>query len=525
MQSETILKSIELPALSRMPSEITEPGKQNRMSLLSIFDFLKKVEYPPEYEETSNLILKKSFLFSAVAAVLAKKINHLNPDECYASGLLADIGQILLFLYAPARYHKIYSPADKKLIEKERATFQIDHIQLGAAFCEQRDFPGYIKTGIINHFEPGSDAVHSKIVFVANQITELLLTRDESDMQDIFPEVEDHAEKLLHLSLPEVEEAVKSLPHVMQTYMKDFPEMQKDLHEIAATGASLIVTLIKKERGTRELSEYKKELEQTRKSLQRLQKSAMVGEMLPVILHKLKNKITPIIGYAQILLTRVQDESIRQKVFKIEKNADELTDQLNSLRDYFKSDGWVKEKENLNRIINDLKPYFNELKTVENISIHLDLGPEVPRGTLIPGQIEMLVTHLVENAVLAIREKVAKGECKEGDGIITIKTRRTPDADTYILSIRDNGIGIEGKEVHNIWVPFYSQFPDRGGLGLSICEKIIANHGASHSIESVKSEFLEVTVTFPFKEKPAAEEEQGYIGGPAKKIPDKLPYE
>lgn len=506
MQSKNILKSIKLPAFSGTPYEITELEKQNRMFLLSIFDFLKKVEYQPEYEETFNLILKKSFLFSAVAAILAKKINHLNPDECCVSGLLADIGQILLFLYAPGKYHKIYSPADKKLIEKERETFNIDHIQLGAAFCEQRGFPDYTKTGIINHFELSSDAVHSKIAFIANQITELLLTEDESDIQEIFPEVENHAKKLLHLSLPEVEEAVKSLPHIMQTYMNDFPEIQKELHQIAETGSSLIMTLIKKERGTRELSEYKKELEQTRKSLQRLQKSAMVGEMLPVILHKMKNKITPIVGYAQILLTKVQDESIRQKILKIEKNADELTDQLNSLRDYFKSDGWVKEKENLNRIINDLKPYFNELQAVENISIHLDPGPEVPRDTLISGQIEMLVTNLVENAVLAIREKVAKGECKEGDGIITIKTRRTPDADTYTLSIRDNGIGIEGKQVHNIWVPFYSQFPDRGGLGLSICEKIITNHGASHSIESVKGEFLEVTVTFPFKEKPDEED-------------------
>ncbi len=753
MQSEKILKSIKLPTLSKTLYEIIELEKENPLSLLkdvkniiekdpllsahilkvansafygflhevrslshaigllgmrkirniaftfSVFDFIKRVDYQPEYGETFNLILKKSLLFSAVAAVLAKKINHLNLDECYVSGLLADIGQILLFLYAPGKYHEIYSSRDKKLAEQERKAFYTDHIQLGMAFCEQWNFPDYIKAGIKNHYELGSDTGHNKIAFIANQITELLLTEDESDIKDIFREVENHAKKLLHLSLSEVEETITSLPDIMQTYLNDFPEMQKELHKIIETGSSLIIKLMKqemdmvllaqeltdsqkrlakekiflshmlnlsyffsslmspgkiinslfeyfehfiteftiafiykepgtenfllmkgkefdgqpihiddfhslvksrisneavrlemaemeklaieadkftlvfpisyhtsffgflllkvakedylaldlemsyvqilaniiansfqnyfsfqglknetnkKELVTRELFEYDKELAQSRKALQRLQKSEMVGEMLPVIFHKLKNKITPVLGYAQILLTKVQDEGLRQRISKIEKNANELTDQLNFLRDYFKSDERVKEKENLNRIINGLKPYFDRVQAVENIRIHLDLGPGVPRDRLIPGQIEMLVTNMVENAALAIKEKVAKGGCREGDGVITIKTRQTPDADTYTLSIRDNGIGIEEKQTHDIWTPFYSQFPDRVGLGLSICEKIIANHEASRSIESVKGEFLEITVTFPFKEKPVEEEAPGYIARPGR---------
>lgn len=277
----------------------------------------------------------------------------------------------------------------------------------------------------------------------------------------------------------------------------------------------------KKTMVTRELFTSDKELTQSKNNLLKLQKNEILSEMLPVIFHKLKNKLTPILGYSQILLTKVQDESIRERIAKIEKNANELTDQLNYLRDYFKSEEQLREKENLNHIIRSLKSHFSEIQSRENIKVNLDLDPSVPDVMLIPGQIELLLTNVVDNAVLAIKEK-AKHKNGRGDhdshvGQISIKTRvtRTGSSHAYTLSIRDNGIGIDEADLQEIWAPFYSRFPGKAGLGLCICERVISNHEATRIIKSTRGEYLELTVTFPFKKTSAEHEITDYIQVPS----------
>ena len=651
----------------------------------SMIDFFKKVEFPPEFDKTFNLILKKSFLISAVSAILAKKSEYINSDEWYVSGLMADIGQMILFLYSPKNYCKIYSTIDKNLIPGEEKKFKTDHIEVGIAFCSQWNFPAFFNTAIKNHFELSSDNEHSKICFISNKMAELLLTEKEEDKKTIFMELESHMKKRLRMGLPQVEEIIKTLPLMMEVYINDFPEVQNDLNEIVEIGSSFIMRSVKKEvdlavlakeltdsqsklakekiflshmldlsyffssltspqkiisslfkyfekvvveftieflykipegdeflfmtgeeKGEgrpisihdfdslvkarisnevirleademkklnkdpgicclafpisyyhnffgfllmnvdkekylifdleifyvqilanmiafsfqnyhtlqslkkeinkkeliyKELLKSDKQLVRSRETWLQLQKSEITGDLLPVIFHKLKNKLTPILGYSQVLLTKVKDAGIHQRIEKIEKNANELTDQLNLLRDYFKSDLQLKERENINNIINRLKPYFSEIETNEKIKIDLDLDYSIPSDTLISGQIECLVTNIVENAVQAIKKK------EECEGIITIKSKDESSQGSYTLTIRDNGIGIKKKDIHLIWAPFYSGFRNSPGLGLAICERIISTHEGLHHVESREGEYTEFK--FTFKRKPGMEEKTG----------------
>ena len=731
MDSKKILNSVKLPTLSKTLYEIIELEKENSLTFLkdvkstiekdpllsahilkvansplygfsqkirtishaigllgirkirtiaftfSIFDFFKKVDYHEEFGKTFNLILKKALLISSISTILANKTNQVNSDELYVSGLLSDIGQLILFLHSPIKYSEIYSCIDKKLIPKEKEIFSVDHVELAVDFCRQWSFPTFIETGVRNHFSLESDGGLSKISFISNQIAELLLTDDEEERQNIFKEVENHTKKLLHLSLTEVEETIKTLPFIMETFIHDFPELQKDLNKIIKSGSSLIINLMKREMDmvvltkeltdsqkrlareklflshmlnlsyffsslvspekvmtslfeyfenfineftiefiyktpgdgkfmmiigkekkgiqininefesllkarisnevvrmdpaemkllnknenidalifpisyhnnffgflllnvarenylafdlemsyvqilaniiansfqnylsfqglknetnkkewvTRELFKFDKELDQSKRTLLELQKSEIIGEMLPVIFHKLKNKLTPILGYSQILLAKVQDETIKQRLEKIEKNANELTEQLNFLRDYFKIGKQLKEKESLNNIINNLRPYFEEIEKNDNITIELNLDPGIPEDMLIPGQIEALITNLVDNAVQSIKVK----EMENREGLITIRTQfATAEGESvYTLSIRDNGRGMDEKDIPIIWSPFYSRFPNKAGLGLTICEKIISNHEASQLVESVEGEYTEFLITF-----------------------------
>jgi signal transduction histidine kinase/CheY-like chemotaxis protein len=247
----------------------------------------------------------------------------------------------------------------------------------------------------------------------------------------------------------------------------------------------------KKRLVTQELFKFDKELNHSRETLIELQKSEVIGELLPVIFHKLKNKLTPILGYSQILLTKVSDTAVSERLKKIEKNATDLANQLNILRNYFKTEKITRGKENLNTIITHLRPYFNLVETQEGIKIVFSPDDGIPDDLLNPGQIEVLITNFIDNAVRAIK---AKGTPGATAGQIDIKTESQNDE--YKLIIRDNGIGIKEENLHKIWAPFYSEFPGQAGIGLSICDKIISNHDASYLVHSKEGEFTELEIVF-----------------------------
>ena len=643
----------------------------------SIFDFFRQIDYKATYGGIFSLILKKSLLISAISTMLAKKINYLDAEELYVSGLLTEIGQLILFLHSPDKYCRIYSVNDKKLLLKEKEIFHTDHVELGIEFCQKYNYPNFFKTAIENHVKLSSDEEHTRISFISTQMAELLLTEDEEEKTLIFKEIENNTKKLLHLSLPEVEETIRGLPVVMDAFISDFPEVQKDLKKVVEAGANIIIDLMKKEMEmvvltqeltesqkklakekmflshmlnlsyffsslnpplkiisslfeyfenfineftiefiyrspspendnyvrikskediegspidinqfsslvkskisneavrlgkeemeqlekneamvslvfpisyhhnffgflfldveskdylgldlemsyvqilsniiansfqnylsfeareketnkkrlvTKELIKFDKELNDSRETLIELQKSEIIGELLPVIFHKLKNKLTPILGYSQILLTKVDDPAVSERLKKIEKNATDLANQLNILRNYFRTEKTTRRIENLNIIVSHLKPYFNLVETREDIKIVFSPDDGIPDDLLNPGQIEVLITNIVDNAVQAIK---AKGTNGAGSGRIDIKTELQNDE--YKLVIRDNGIGIKEKNFPKIWTPFYSEFPGQAGIGLAICDKIISNHDASYDVHSKEGEFTELEVVF-----------------------------
>jgi two-component system nitrogen regulation sensor histidine kinase NtrY len=220
-----------------------------------------------------------------------------------------------------------------------------------------------------------------------------------------------------------------------------------------------------------------------------LEKIRIFREILPLIFHKMKNKLTPILGYAQILQSRSSDEFIIERLRKIEKNTGELTESLNILKDYFKADPAPKQPGSINLILQDMGAHWQAIASGAVTRIVLDLDPDAPDLLLDTVQVKLLLMNMVDNAATAVKVREA------GDREIRLSTRIEDDSLT--LSIRDNGAGIDEADLGNIWTPFYSKFPEHAGLGLVFCEKIIASHAAICRVSSVPGEFCQFEIRFP----------------------------
>ena len=75
----------------------------------------------------------------------------------------------------------------------------------------------------------------------------------------------------------------------------------------------------------------------------------------------------------------------------------------------------------------------------------------------------------------------------------------TVTRDQYILKIRDNGTGIGDTTLNKIFDPFFTTktTAEAAGVGLYLSREIIQNHNGDISVESVKDNFTEFTISLP----------------------------
>ncbi len=129
-----------------------------------------------------------------------------------------------------------------------------------------------------------------------------------------------------------------------------------------------------------------------------------------------------------------------------------------------------------------------------DINIREDLG-NIPLIPAIGGEINQAILNIIMNAAQAIRMKGI-----DSGGIIEIRTYN--DENYVYLEVKDNGIGIEEKNLNRIFEPFYTTKPigEGTGLGLSITYDIIVKkHNGEILVESKYGEGAKFVIKLPIK--------------------------
>jgi CheY-like chemotaxis protein len=122
------------------------------------------------------------------------------------------------------------------------------------------------------------------------------------------------------------------------------------------------------------------------------------------------------------------------------------------------------------------------------INVQLRTEPDLTvRGD--PTELREVVTNVLKNAI----DSIASG------GRVTVSARR--QRGQIHLRIRDNGSGIPSEILTKVFDPFYTTKGERGtGLGLSLSQQIVDQHGGSIKIDSKEGSGTTVSVMLPAAE-------------------------
>jgi len=212
------------------------------------------------------------------------------------------------------------------------------------------------------------------------------------------------------------------------------------------------------------------ELRKTQAQLVHSAKMAALGTLVAGLSHEMNNPLTPVIGFAELLLGMPLPKEAHQCADIISREARRCAAVIRSLSDFARKSPPLWQENDLNTLIHSVLDLKASYLRTDNIVLELNLDPRLP-NTLVDGnQIKQVLLNLINNAHQALL-------MKEEDRKIRIVSEQT--AGLLRITIGDNGPGIPKEVQSRLFEPFFTTKPEGegAGLGLAISHGIIESHG------------------------------------------------
>ncbi len=210
---------------------------------------------------------------------------------------------------------------------------------------------------------------------------------------------------------------------------------------------------------------------QVEKEMARLDRLHLVGEMAACIGHEIRNPITTVRGFLQLFKGKWEDVQFKGYFNLMIEELDRVNSIITEFLSLAKNKAVNLKPQNLNSIVKALSPLLvaDAANSSKYVIVELE---DIPDLLLDEKEIRQLILNLVRNGL----EAISPG------GSVTIRTFE--DDESVVLSVRDQGKGIEPEILKKIGTPFLTTKDNGTGLGLAVCFSIAARHKAEIKVET-----------------------------------------
>ncbi len=246
------------------------------------------------------------------------------------------------------------------------------------------------------------------------------------------------------------------------------------------------------------VKEYNKMSKKLEKSVQQLAKSERESawrEMARQIAHEIKNPLTPMKLSIQHLSRAVKDEDadIDALLKKVSRTMIEQIDHLSHIASEFSS--FARMPQANNELLNLAKECETLITLFEkDVKIELDIQTtgDFPAVYMDKSYLIRVLTNLLKNALQAVEEKE--------NPIIEVTLTETES--TYLINVKDNGVGVEEGMKEKIFEPNFTTKSSGTGLGLAMCRSIVLSCDGDIYLDELYEEGASFFVELPkYREK------------------------
>jgi len=209
------------------------------------------------------------------------------------------------------------------------------------------------------------------------------------------------------------------------------------------------------------------------------EKMASLGQVAAGIAHEIRNPLSGINVFLESIKEIFQDPENAADVVELIEAAQATSNKIEGVirrvLDFSRPAELKLAPSDINLAVDDaIKLSATKLRK-DNVRIDSSLAANLPLVYADKQLLEQTIINMITNAAEAVR---GTGE----PGYIHIATQASGDA--VLITIKDSGPGIPPALRDKIFDPFFTTKSDGSGIGLSLCQRIIADHGGNIEVSS-----------------------------------------
>lgn len=231
----------------------------------------------------------------------------------------------------------------------------------------------------------------------------------------------------------------------------------------------------------RALQEQENELAELRERVTHAARLGTLGEMAAGLAHEINQPLSAISTYSEASLRLLSQQNpdldrVRHAMKQVSEQAHRAGKVIRRMRALSKRTATRRELANCNRLIEDLVGLIQIDARGHDIQVSFELDSSAPDCYLDQVQIQQVILNFVRNALDAMSDSDDRGK--------GIRVRTALEKNGAVkVSVFDHGPGIDEGTAAHLFDPFFTTKEGGMGLGLSVCQSIVKQHGGSIGFE------------------------------------------
>jgi signal transduction histidine kinase len=241
----------------------------------------------------------------------------------------------------------------------------------------------------------------------------------------------------------------------------------------------------------RRVEERTRELRAAQDQLIQSEKLATIGELAAGVAHEINNPMGVILGFAQVLLKRIdKEDAMFRPLSIIEREGVRCKNIVQNLLDFARQNKPTPRRLNVNGVIEAAVGLVEHQANADRVVLIADYAPDLPEVVADENQLQQVFFNILLNAYQAMPD----------GGELHINSRVQGGRVEAVF--RDSGPGIAQEDIRHVFDPFFTtkEVGEGTGLGLSVSYGIVKQHGGTIEVESESGSGATFTVKLPAAE-------------------------
>jgi signal transduction histidine kinase len=236
------------------------------------------------------------------------------------------------------------------------------------------------------------------------------------------------------------------------------------------------------------------EQEELQRQLFNSSKLAAIGELAAGVAHEINNPLTGILGSALLMKSQQLDPAAMEKKLSIiESETLRARDIVRNLLDFaHQGENVARAPVSVTKLIDHTLSLLGHQTDLRSFNVETEFQNNLPEITVDANQMQQVFLNIINNAIHAMPD----------GGHLTIAANRSPvtaERQALEISFSDTGAGMDAVAVSRIFDPFYTtkRVGEGTGLGLSVSQRIVDEHGGEILVASESGKGSTFTVVLP----------------------------